>query len=333
MSDSQASLSRSINYDKNNFETAVIIRNPDNARANDQAQHAKSRLKKLIGEIVIEESQNKTEDYKDLLASYDGQDHNTVWVTVGGDGTFSNFANAKPRSPIIINPAGNANDIGHMLSWAYTYGHPERILKWGRVAELRPLEIVAQPPDGSEPFVELAFGYWGAGLSGRVAEKLSSDDHRFRRDHKLSTIGKLLLDGNAIIDSLQAIPSLKLIENDNEQLRYEFQYVNGSRFARVFRVGRGQLLEPKAHRVELDNSKTLGLIAAMGKAAISGGDSQLAENEVHKFKIESDSEFSTQRDGENRPQLSGTTFTIGFSDYSAKVLTSHRNDLFRQILL
>lgn len=333
MSETQASLSHPNNYGKNSFETAVIIHNPENPKALEQAQNAKLRLKKLIGEIIIEKSQPDTASYKDLLDSYDSQDNNTIWVTVGGDGTFSNFANAKPESPIIINPAGNANDLGHMLSWAYTYGHPERILKWGRIANLRPLEITAQAPDDSQPFTELAFGYWGAGLSGHVAEKLSSGEHRSRRDNKSSTIGKLLFDGSAIINSLQSIPSLKLIENDDEQLRYEFQYVNGNRFAKVFRVGRGQLLEPKAHRVELDNSKTLGLMAAMSKAAITGGDSQLAEGEFHKFKIESEGEFWTQRDGENRPQISGTTFTIGFSDYSAKVLTSHRNDLLTKILL
>ena len=327
MPEKQTDLSNSNNYSNNNFETAVIIRNPDNDNADKQAQHAKLRLKHLVREIVIEESQSAAESYKKLLDKYDEPEQNTVWVTVGGDGTFSNFANAKPKSPIIINPAGTANDIGHMLSGLYTYGHPERILKRGRVADLRPLEIIAQPPDGSEPFIELAFGYWGAGLSGHVAEKLASDNHRSRRDKKPSTISKLLFDGSAIIDSLQTIPSLKLTENDNEQIRYEFQYVNGSRFARVFRVGRGQLLEPKAHRVELDNNKTLGLMAAMSKAKLIGVNSQLAEGESHEFKIESEGDFWTQRDGENRQQLSGTIFSIGFSDYSAKVLTSHRNNL------
>lgn len=302
------------------FDTAVIVRNPHNDFADEKAKQTKDEIEHLFQDVVIEDSAEDVSGHKDLVRYYDSPSGRTLWIPTGGDGTFSNLAGAKPKSPILINRAGYANDAGHMASGLRTHLNPEKTIKRGRIVDLRPIEITAKDPDGSNPVTELAFGYFGIGLSGQVAKNMNNGQRRSQDSDKHS-LSRHFKSGKLILDTLKIMPSFEVTENGESQTRYELLFVNGQRMARVFRFLNLQLFEPEAGRVELLSANQIDFARVMGRAALYGDFNRLDRASHYNFSVKSDEPIVAQRDGEFSEHASGTTFNVKLSDYSAKILT------------
>lgn len=305
----------------NRFDTAVIVRNPLNNLANEQAEKTRLDIKHLFQDVIIEDSAPDVSGHRELVNYYDSPSGKTLWIPTGGDGTFSNLAGARPKSPIMINRAGYANDTSHMSSGLRTHLQPEKIIEQGRIVNLRPLEITSKSPNSSKSQTELAFGYFGIGLSGHVAKNMNDDKRRSEASDK-HPLKRHLKSGKLILDTLGVMPSFQVIENDESRTRYELLFANGPRMARVFRFIDLQLFEQEAGRVELTTASKLNFGLVMGRAALLGDFVRLDQHSRHSFRIESDEQIVAQRDGEiNDCYGSGTTFDVKLSDYSAKILT------------
>lgn len=302
------------------FDTAVIVRNPLNDFAFEKAEQTQSEIKHLFQDVVIEDSAADVSGHKDLIQYYDSPSGRTLWIPTGGDGTFSNLAGAMPKSPIMINRAGYANDTGHMSSGLRTHLSPAKTIERGRTVNLRPLEITTQSPHGGKSETELAFGYFGIGLSGQVAKNMNNGQRRSQESDK-HPLSRHFKSGKLILDTLKIMPSFEVTENVESQTRYELLFVNGPRMARVFRFLDLQLFEPEAGRVELPTASQIKFGLVMGRAALLGDFVRLDRTSQQNFRINSNQPIVSQRDGEYSEHASGTTFNVKLSDYSAKILT------------
>lgn len=302
------------------FETAVIVRNPFSVFASEEAENIRSDIKHLFQDVVIEDSAPDVSGHGKLVDYYDSPSGKTLWIPTGGDGTFSNLAGAMPKSPIMINRAGYANDTSHMSSGLRTHLHPAKTIERGRTIDLTPLEIKSQLPNSSKFQTELAFGYFGIGLSGHVAKNMN-DEKRRQEDSNKHPLKRHLKSGKLILDTLDVMPSFQVIEDGISQTRYELLFANGSRMARVFRFIDLQLFEQEAGRIELPTASKLKFGLTMGRAALLGDFVRLDQDSLYSFRIDSDEPIMAQRDGELSKHTSGTTYDVKLSDYSAKILT------------
>lgn len=311
------------------FNNVVIIRNPANEHASNRALQIQYDLMrtKNFPNIAIRDSRPKTTDYIDLLDEFDGIDNNTAWVSVGGDGTFSNFAGSLPKSPIMVTPAGYANDMAHMLSFFDTFAHPDAMLNYGRVTFLNPLEISWHDPIAKASGHDLAFGYWGLGLSGQVAREQSQKQYRDKRDN-MTPIGKFINSGNLIVKSSVETPSFEVIIDQNTMTRQEITFLNGQRMAKKLRFNDLKITENKFALLEIDKGKRIDMITVLGIAATKGLDGLriFNESEEYRFIIGAGRYVCSQRDGEHNENMSihgpGTEFAVKLSDKHVKVLTS-----------
>lgn len=332
---------------KPSVKTAVILRNPNNQRA---AEIANSVYKNItrgdtrVAQAYIEDTQALPENYNPLLEAYDKDDRN-AWLVVGGDGTFSQFANSQPESPVMIIPAGYANDMHKMLYLAKPLKFPGLILQRGKRSVIRPLEIKRyEPSNGIESVssvldqlyahkdtntekliqpvdTELAFGYWGLGLSGLVSHKLNQKDVRQNRD-QLNSLKKFIYSGKIISKSILTSPEIEIIQPTGTRICHEILFANGSRMAKVIRFGGVDILNDSATMLELCKPSHSAFISLLGKSAVLAINARFNPNSQHTFGIKSSEDIYSQRDGEVRQQTSGAVFQVGISDYELNVITA-----------
>ncbi len=311
------------------FSNAVIICNPGNEHASSRAEQIRKDLvrTKIIPNIFMRESRPKAIDYIDLLDEFDGINNNTAWVTVGGDGTFSNFAGSLPKSPIMVTPAGYANDMAHMLSYYNTFAYPDAMLNNGRVTFLNPLEISWQNSNTKESGHDLAFGYWGLGLSGQVAREQNQKQYRDKRDN-MTPVGKFINSGNLIVKKSVDTPSFEIVRGQNTDTRQEITFINGQRMAKKLRFNDLKITENKFVLLEIDKGKRIDMITVLGIAATKGLDGLqiFNDSDEYHFKIGDGRFVNSQRDGDHDENINihgpGTEFTVKLSDRHIKVLTS-----------
>lgn len=304
------------------FDTAVVIYNPNRPKAVHQAELAEDKLAQIgLPKVVVEPSHARPEDYKAMLAQYDSEAANTVWVVVGGDGTHSNFANARPESPVLIMPAGYGNDKAHMLHGRYHRGKPDRMIQEGRIAQIRPIEVSAQASSYDVASTELAFGYFGVGLSGYIASLFDAPEYHRLRDSR-SFLGKLLGDAIKINSNLSDNPVLRVGQDGKEFERSELLYVNGRRMARVLRFGTVNILDNEIARLELKNNRRAELALGIGMATLGKVQNLGDFDHTHNFRVSSDRPFFSQRDGEVTEHEQPTDFQIKLSDYQLNVITT-----------
>ena len=324
----------------NRFDTAVILRNPENPSSVAIANNIYKKITKgerNISSVYIEDSAQSPEGYAPLLNSYD-QSNKNAWLVVGGDGTFSQFANSRPKSPVMIVPGGYANDTYKMLYGSSTLHYPGYILAHGQRTVIHPLEINSYKsgsdlnsiiktldvldlenqisPDDSE----LAFGYWGIGLSGLVSNHLAQNNVREVRD-KLSSLGKFIYSGKLISSIIPKSPPLEIVHSRGSRIRHEVLFANGNRMAKLIRFGGVDIRENRAALLELEKSTHTSFISLLGRSALLEKYTDFGTNTYHIFGVKSDKDMYSQRDGEAKKQESGTVFKIGISDYGVNVIT------------
>lgn len=301
------------------YNTAVLLRNPDRPKADQRIKRIQSDLHKSFPrlDIYIEDSKTHTDEYQSLINTYDDSTNNTVWLPHGGDGTFSKFAGAFPESTIMAISGGYANDIAKGLSSFNTAKQPARMIREGHTAELHPIEVITRKPSTGETMRNLAFGYYSLGWIGDVANNI--DGSRLELP-----VLKFLERALIIIKSGVTSSNFDVVSDNKIKTYKEMTFINGPRMGKIFNFEGVELTKPHAGTITISHEKKLGLTTMLSKAALSKlkVDAYMNISSSQIFTIVSDQAVKGQSDGESTIHDPRTEFTISISPQHVNVLTN-----------
>lgn len=208
---------------------------------------------------VIEISKRDYQDEHRLLDRLSGKlGDQTLLGVAGGDGTVSLIVNllltcpglsaAARRTVILPLWGGNANDLAYMVNGPFWKAKLPQLLQQGRVVPIRPLAVTVKH-DGQTD-IKLAVCYASFGASANAARNVSRPAHRYRPIYRL-TGARLATDFASVTRSLLSSKAFLSETNGRTQPLYDLILINGSRIARVNRVGSGNLTEPTFYMIRV----------------------------------------------------------------------------------
>lgn len=310
------------------FDRLAVIYNPANQEASAFAEGVPTRLELPANTtLTTHTSEPDVDGNLELLQEQAPVHERNLWVVAGGDGTVSNFLGAaylhRLKDPVLVVPTGYANDIAHMLHRRKAFKDPLARLATGQVAPLRPLSITSEEKSGRKR-QELAFGYFGIGLSGTKARDFNDQPARDKRiGHGL--IRRRLDDSLSVLKTLRRSHGFDIYDSQSPETTdhmIELLFVNGNRMANTISF-RTELFGDEAGRIELHRRGPVELALGLGKAALGLYAKVRPEQAEHTFTIKTDERFIiSQRDGETSRHATDTTFSVGLADETLPVITT-----------
>lgn len=208
---------------------------------------------------LVEVSETEYRDGRRLIGKLkDKLDARTLLAIAAGDGTISLIINlllndsalepAARQAVILPLWGGNANDLAYMVNGSVRKASIKNLLERGRVVPIRPLRVTIK--QGGHSATKLAVCYASFGASAHAARNVSRPAHRHRAIYRL-TGARMATDMASIARSFTISRPFLSEFNGRLQPLYDLVLINGSRLAKINRVGPGHIAEPTFYAVRL----------------------------------------------------------------------------------
>lgn len=243
------------------FNRCIVVINPSSTHYN-RGQRFIEQLRDHFPPNEFEVIEISRQEYKDgqrLLKKLVGRlGPRTLLGIAGGDGTVSLTVNLLLTSPELSAAArrtailplwgGNANDLAYMVNGPFWKANMSHLVERGRIATVRPLVVTIK--HGDQTNTKLAVCYTSFGASANAARNVSRPAHRHRPIYRL-TGTRFATDLASVTRSVLASkPFLSEVDGRLQPL-YDLILLNGSRWARVNRVGPGNIAEPTFYMIKI----------------------------------------------------------------------------------
>ena len=247
-------------------------------------------------------------------------------VVMGGDGTIKSTCDTlldlpeEQRPPVAAIGLGNQNDGPHALH--YNSRDPIRLLEESYVTTVHPHVATIERPDDS-PEAELIWSYFSLGMSGEVAHKVDTVEHRLARA-RLPKMLHRLYDIRVATQTALASQPFDLRINGEEATISEFMAIYSGRMSGIDH-GDLSMADELVKIASIKKGHVMSKLfhAACFRMGILGSietSNQPLELEVTR----ADHPLYGQIDGEAQLFPTGTTVSIRRSQESLRFFVTHK---------
>jgi len=250
----------------------LVAYNPTSQKATDHALNiATGSDWPAKGPVIITPTEPTINANREMIEEYFKLWPKLHLAILGGDGTINNVLNASltlnHKFTCALSADGNASDLAKSVNYGYYKRDPIASLTSGTKDFIRPIDVSIRDSNDQIIANRSAFAYTGLGISGAVANIVSSQDYR-RKAAKNKFI-KYIQEIGLTLDTIKQTASFEVEDNINpiRQL-VDTSLLNGGRMAKTHFANYLDLFQDKANYSEIADNKYRTVAKQIGQIAL-----------------------------------------------------------------